>query len=127
MAKKSKLELLLSVKPVENKEIYPSQRFKDAGATVTLKPINDAEFKDVQKLAAGKDGDLDEMKMATLIVERGLVEPTVAEIKEATGALTNEIAIQNTFNIGERAKISEQVLKLSGLSDFDVQVDEAKK
>lgn len=127
MAKKSKLELLLSVKPVENKEIYPSQRFKDADASITIKPINESELKDAQALATDKDGEMDEMKMALLIVERALVEPTVAEIREGTGALTNDIAIKNTFNIGERAKISEQVLKLSGFESFDVQVEEAKK
>lgn len=127
MAKKSKLELLLSVKPVENKEIYPSQRFKDAGAAITIKPIDEGEFKDVQALATDKSGELEELKMALLIVEKALVEPSIAEIKEATGALTNEVAIKNTFNLGERAKISEQVLKLSGFDSFDTQVEDAKK
>lgn len=127
MAKKSKLELLLSVKPIENTEIYPSQRFKDAGATVTIKAIDEADFKDAQTMSTGKDGEMDELKMALLIVEKALVEPSVDEIREATTAYSNEAAIKNMFNLGERAKISEQILKLSGFDSFDAQVDEAKK
>lgn len=127
MAKKSKLELLLSVKPIENTEIYPSQRFKDAGATVTIKPIDESDFKDAQAMSTGKDGEMDELKMALLIVEKALVEPSVDEIREATTAFSNEAAIKNMFNLGERAKISEQILKLSGFDSFDAQVDEAKK
>lgn len=124
---KSKLELLLSVKKIENKEIYPSQRFKDAGSTITIRAIDDADYKDAQVLATKADGELDELKLSMSLIEKAIVEPTVAELREATGAMTNELALKAVFNIGERAKISEQVLDLSGFQKFDAQVEEAKK
>ncbi|WP_270813845.1 phage tail assembly chaperone [Exiguobacterium sp. CinTr1] len=128
MAKKTKLELLLGMKPVGNRDIYPSQRFKDAGAAITIRPITDEEFKAAQNLATDASGEMDETVASLALIEKALVEPTVDELREATGALTNDAALRNQFLLGERAKISSEILSLSGLDmSFNAAVDEAKK
>jgi len=128
MAKKTKLELLLGMKPVGNREIYPSQRFKDAGVSITIRPITDEEFKASQTAATGADGEMDEVAASLALIEKALVEPSVDELREATGALTNDAALRNQFLLGERVKISSEILALSGLDmSFNAAVDEAKK
>ena len=48
---KSKIDLLLGFDLVAPKEITPSQRIKDLGITITVKPLDEELFKEVRASA----------------------------------------------------------------------------
>ena len=90
--------------------------------------MTDEEFKASQTAATGADGEMDEVAASLALIEKALVEPSVNELREATGVHTNDAALRNQFLLGERVKISSEILALSGLDmSFNAAVDEAKK
>lgn len=123
---KSKIDLLLGFDLVAPKEITPSQRIKDLGITITVKPLSEDEFKEVRAAAVNADGKADEFKMATKTIELALVDPSPAALKEATGSMTQELAIKQIFNVGERVSMSEEIMKISGFGPVAEEVEDLK-
>lgn len=123
---KSKIDLLLGFDLVAPKEITPSQRIKDLGITITVKPLDEDQFKEVRASAAGADGKADEFKMATKTIQLALVDPSPEELMSATGSLTQELAIKKIFNVGERVSMSEEIMKISGFGPVAEEVEDLK-
>lgn len=123
---KSKIDLLLGFDLVAPKEITPSQRIKDLGITITVKPLDEELFKEVRAAAVSADGKTDEFKMATKTIELALVDPSPADLMSATGSLTQELAIKKIFNVGERVSMSEEIMKISGFGPVQEEVEDLK-
>lgn len=123
---KSKIDLLLGFDLVAPKEITPSQRIKDLGITITVKPLDEELFKEVRAAAVSSDGKTDEFKMATKTIELALVDPSPADLMSATGSLTQELAIKKIFNVGERVSMSEEIMKISGFGPVQEEVEDLK-
>ncbi|OIN67392.1 hypothetical protein BLD48_05740 [Exiguobacterium sp. KRL4] len=123
---KSKIDLLLGFDLVAPKEITPSQRIKDLGITITVKPLDEDQFKEVRASAVSADGKADEFKMATKTIQLALVDPSPEELMNATGSLTQELAIKKIFNVGERVSMSEEIMKISGFGPVQEEVEDLK-
>lgn len=123
---KSKIDLLLGFDVAATKEVTPSQRLKDLGITLTIKPLSEADLKQARSSGEGIDGKMDEFKSATKTIEIALVDPSPAELMTATGSLTQELAIKKIFNVGERVTLAAEIMKLSGFAPVEEEVDELK-
>ncbi len=125
-ADKSKVQLLLGADINANVEFTPSQRLKDLGVTVTLRPLDDEGVKIARTAAEDGKGNIVDEKLAIKAIELALVDPSPQELFEATGALTQELALKRVFNVGERASMSAHIMKISGFAPIQEEVDELK-
>lgn len=123
---KSKIDLLLGFDVTATKEVTPSQRLKDMGITLTIKPLDEADLKQTRSSSEDKDGKIDEFKSSLKAIELSLVDPSPAELMAATGSLTQELAIKKIFNVGERVALTAEIMKLSGFAPVEEEVDELK-
>lgn len=125
-ADKTKLQLLLGADINANVDFTPSQRLKEIGVSVTLRPLNDEDVKEARAASEDEKGRVDEIKLQLKTIELSLVDPSPAELLEATGSMTQELAIKAVFNVGERASIAQQAMKISGFAPIQEEVDELK-
>lgn len=125
-ADKTKLQLLLGSDISANVEFTPSQRLKDLGVSVTLRPLDDEDVKIARSASEDAKGNVDDTILQSKTIELSLVDPSPAELFEATGASTQSAAIKAVFNVGERASIAQQAMKISGFAPIQEEVDELK-
>lgn len=123
---KSKIDLLLGFDISAPKEFTPSQRIKDMGISITIKPLDESDIQQARASGTGKDGNLDEFQTSLKTIELALVDPSPAELVAATGAPTQEVAIKKIFNVGERVALTAEIMKISGFAPVEEEVEELK-
>ena len=107
-------------------EIYPSERFRNAGKAFTIKAMTNARMKEYRRQTSRrlKNGQRDDDPIAfnVAIAIGQTVKPNLKskELVDRLHAGSPENAIELILLPGEIAEISSQVMNLSGFGDDDV-------
>lgn len=123
-------------KPIREKEVFVSDRFKDSeGKPIlfTIKLLSNDEINDIQKLATveGKKGkrSIDMVRYKNGIVISALVNPPLnsSKLQDSYGVI-GELDLLNKMLVGSEVnRLFAAIVKFNDLdADFDEKVDEAK-
>lgn len=114
---------------VENKKVVISPRFKDDGKPVEweLKAVSESENGALERKYTKTDRktgvqQLDRVAFGHALTAAGVVFPdlTNADLQKAYNALGAENVLEKMLTVGEFAKLSEEVSRLSGLDTGDI-------
>lgn len=122
---------------VENKKVVISNRFLDNGKPVEweIRAVSESENTQLERQNTKTDRKtgvqrLDRVTFGHALAAAGVVFPdlTNAELQKAYGVVGAENLIEKMLTVGEFAKLSQEVSKLSGLDadDINEQIEEAK-
>ncbi|QEY33735.1 phage portal protein [Caproiciproducens galactitolivorans] len=122
---------------VENKKVVISDRFQENGKPVEweIRAVSEKENSALERKYTKTDRktgvqQLDRVTYAHALAAAGVVFPDLsnAELQKAYGVLGETELLSKMLTVGEFAKLSEEVSKLSGLdtNDINEQIEEAK-
>lgn len=122
---------------VENKKVVISKRFVDNGKPVEweLRAVSESENAKLERQHTKTDRktgvqQLDRVAFGHALAVAGVVYPDLndAELQKAYGTLGAENVLEKMLTVGEFAKLSQEVSKLSGLdkNDINEQIDDVK-
>jgi hypothetical protein len=122
---------------VENKKVVISNRFVENGKPVEweIRAISEKENGSLERKCTKVDRktgvqQLDRVAFGHALAAAGVVFPDLnnAELQKAYGTLGAENVLEKMLTVGEFAKLTEEVSKLSGLDTDDIneQIDEVK-
>lgn len=133
--------LAQNVKPLENRKVVISSRFKDEkGKPIEweIKAITCDENEDLQRRAmvqrpvAGQRGamvrELDQIKYTSMLLAASVVYPDLnnAALQDSYGVKTPEALLNKMLYITEQTKLANEVQDLSNLDNLADLVKEAK-
>ena len=122
---------------VENKKVVISNRFVENGKPVEweIRAISEKENGSLERKCTKVDRktgvqQLDRVAFGHALAAAGVVFPDLnnAELQKAYGTLGAENVLEKMLTVGEFAKLTEEVSKLSGLDTEDINdnIEEAK-
>lgn len=125
------LDALLAADLEINKDVF----IKRLQANFTIKAIDGEALKKMQEMATfitgkGKNAKktVDEEKLGKLIISEACVSPNFADSRllEKYGASDGADVVQKALLAGEIAKLSAEIMDISGFGDEDEQIEEVK-
>lgn len=125
------LDALLGAEIKDEKDVY----IKRLNTNFTIKSISGEEIQHItdeasefERKGAKRRRVTDDLKLSALLIVRACVSPTFSDARllEKYGAVSADEVVLKSLRAGEIAKLSAEIMELSGFDDEDEVIDDVK-